>query len=437
MAEKKSINYKSMTSEELVKVMAGPSRISRKNAAKYLLGYVKEDPKAHKEYIPDFIDALSRPEAQTRWQALDCLTYLVDIDPKSCKDAVEQVEEALFDDRSGLVRESAVRFLCHYGATSKVRSKEVWPLIKEALQQNHGELDFDKILGYINFYAAGKINDDIKKELRAVVKDIANSVSGPTKKRLDIILSTLRKRPTKKSTSVKKATTSKNTSANNSTVAKKGTVKKGTTTKKPTTSKKSGPSKKTTTVKKTATTKKTTTAKKTAPTKKTTAAKKSSSAKTSGAVKKPASTKTKSKEVKTTTAKKSTTRNTATKKTPSKTSAKKTTSKIASTAKKTAARKPTSKKATSKSGSKAGAKKTTARKSTTTKKSTSKPKESKDDSSGKASDVLSTTNKKDVSKNNSSINIAIDSPKQKKKTSVTQAFKQAILGKFSKKKKNK
>ena len=391
MAEKKSINYKSMTSDELVKVMAGPSRINRKNAAKYLLGYVKEDPKAHKEYIPDFIDALSRPEAQTRWQALDCLTYLVDIDPKSCKDAVEQAEEALFDDRSGLVRESAVRFLCHYGATSKVRSKEVWPLIKEALQQNHGELDFDKILGYINFYAAGKINDDIKKELRAVVKDIANSVSGPTKKRLDIILSTLRKRPTKKTTTVKKA----------------------------------------------ATTKKTTTAKKTAPTKKTTAAKKSSSAKTSGAVKKPASTKTKSKEVKTTTAKKSTTRNTATKKTPSKTSAKKTTSKIASTAKKTAARKSSSKKATSKSESKAGAKKTTARKSTTTKKSTSKTKESKDDSSGKASDVLSTTNKKDVSKNNSPINVAIDSPKQKKKTSVTQAFKQAILGKFSKKKKNK
>ena len=125
MAEKKQKGIKGMTNRELFKLMAGPSQIKRKNAAKTLSLRVKEKPEDFMKNIPDFIDALSRPEAQTRWEALDCLTHLVPYDAKSCKGAIEGAEEALFDEKTSLIRESAVRFLSRYGATSKVRSKEV------------------------------------------------------------------------------------------------------------------------------------------------------------------------------------------------------------------------------------------------------------------------------------------------------------------------
>ena len=66
MAEKKQKVIEDMTNKELFKLMAGPSQLKRKNAAKILCGRVKEKPEDFKKNIPDFIDALSRPEAQTR-----------------------------------------------------------------------------------------------------------------------------------------------------------------------------------------------------------------------------------------------------------------------------------------------------------------------------------------------------------------------------------
>ncbi len=66
MAEKKTKDIKDMTNKELLKVMSGPSQLKRKNAAKVLVSKVKEKPEDFKKNIPDFVDALARPEAQTR-----------------------------------------------------------------------------------------------------------------------------------------------------------------------------------------------------------------------------------------------------------------------------------------------------------------------------------------------------------------------------------
>ena len=243
MAEKKQKEIVDMTNKELFKLMSGPSQLKRKNAAKVLTDRVKENPEEFKKNIPDFVDALSRPEAQTRWLALDCLTHLVPVDAKACKDAIEGAEEALFDDKTSLIRESAVRFLSRYGASSMQRSKEVWPLIKEALQQFHGEIEYDKILNRINFFAAGKLDAGVKKDLRATAKDIQKSVGGPTKSRLErILLSTqgktlkvptkkapakkaVAKKPETKTSSTKKATT-KNKDVKKKVEAKKKDVKK-------------------------------------------------------------------------------------------------------------------------------------------------------------------------------------------------------------------
>ena len=44
------------------------------------------------------IDALNRPEAQTRWECLDILTTMVDHDSRTCDKAVPGAETALFDE---------------------------------------------------------------------------------------------------------------------------------------------------------------------------------------------------------------------------------------------------------------------------------------------------------------------------------------------------
>ncbi len=160
---------------------------------------------------------------------------MVPVDAKACKEAIEGAEEALFDEKTSLIRENAVRFLARYGASSAQRSKEVWPLIKEALQQFHGEIDYDKILNRINFFAAGKLDAAVKKDLRSTARDISKSVGGPTKARLErIILATqgkslkvpAKKAPVKKAPAkkpvVKKATSKKD-------AAKKPSSKKAAT----------------------------------------------------------------------------------------------------------------------------------------------------------------------------------------------------------------
>lgn len=94
----------------------------------------------------------------------------------------------MFDEKTPLIRENAIRFLCRYGASSPERSRDVWPLIKEALEQFHGEIEYDKILNKINYFALGFLDDDVKKDLRRSVRDIMKNIGGPTAQRLDRII---------------------------------------------------------------------------------------------------------------------------------------------------------------------------------------------------------------------------------------------------------
>lgn len=59
-------NIEALDIEELFSLMAGKSRIKRKNASVQLHNLVEKDPKKYVKYISHFVDALSRPEAQTR-----------------------------------------------------------------------------------------------------------------------------------------------------------------------------------------------------------------------------------------------------------------------------------------------------------------------------------------------------------------------------------
>lgn len=117
-------NQGKIDAAEFVASLEGSSRRSRQNAAAVLAQLAKINPEALSDHIDAFIDALNRPEAQTRWESLDVLTEMIPIDSRSCDKALDGAETALFDEENGFVRLAALRFLCRLGATTENRSQK-------------------------------------------------------------------------------------------------------------------------------------------------------------------------------------------------------------------------------------------------------------------------------------------------------------------------
>ncbi|MFR7651650.1 MAG: hypothetical protein ACLUYK_10420, partial [Eggerthella lenta] len=59
--------------KQLVGALSGPSRRERQNAAAALSFFAKDHPDLMIPFGAAVIDALNRPEAQTRWECLDIL----------------------------------------------------------------------------------------------------------------------------------------------------------------------------------------------------------------------------------------------------------------------------------------------------------------------------------------------------------------------------
>ena len=147
----------------IVAALAGPSRRVRQNASSVLAQVAKLDPEKLAPHIDEFIDALNRPEAQTRWESLDTLTELVHIDSRACDKALAGAETALFDEDNGFVRLAALRFLCALGSTTENRSLKVWPLLDEAIQCYHGDIEFDDMLTALTEFSTGALAPEVKK----------------------------------------------------------------------------------------------------------------------------------------------------------------------------------------------------------------------------------------------------------------------------------
>lgn len=149
----------------LVDDLSGHSRRKRQMAAHVMLLVAQREPELLSEFIPDLIDALYRPEAQTRWEILDALTLLVPEHAKEIGAAFDGAEAALFDDLSSILHFSAFRLLVTWGATERGRSKKVWPILDEAIQCYHGDLEYRDMLGCLHEFAAGKIEGGVAAEL--------------------------------------------------------------------------------------------------------------------------------------------------------------------------------------------------------------------------------------------------------------------------------
>lgn len=152
-------------------------------------------------YTQDIVDALNRPEGQTRWEALQTLTLLVDTQAKKCAKCVEAAELALFDEDSATLRYSAFVFLCKLGQTTEARSKEVWPLIDDAVQCYHGDVEFGDMLDALIEFSQGKLDDEVKTGLAERMKFDAENGTGSLKSKSTTIVNNVK--PKKKSSKKK------------------------------------------------------------------------------------------------------------------------------------------------------------------------------------------------------------------------------------------
>ena len=183
----KAINDKKVL-DQLIEALSGSSRRERQNAAAALGIVSKTNPELLAAHIPAFVDALNRPEAQTRWECLDVLTACIDIESHLVDKAVLGAETALFDEDSGPVRLAAMRFLCKLASTTTLRSEKLWPLIDEAIQCYHGDLEFSNMLAAVTEFSLGKISPSVKEQLASRMKFDAENGKGGLKRKAQQIV---------------------------------------------------------------------------------------------------------------------------------------------------------------------------------------------------------------------------------------------------------
>lgn len=171
-----------------VELLDGSSRRQRQGAAAALAYVAANNAELLAPYTPDVIAALNRPEAQTRWECLEILTHLVACEPRACEKALPGAENALFDEESGFVRLAAMRFLCAWGKTTENRSERCWPLIDEAIQCYHGDVEFNDMIAAVTDFAGGKISAHVKESLVARMTFDATNGKGSIKRKAQAII---------------------------------------------------------------------------------------------------------------------------------------------------------------------------------------------------------------------------------------------------------
>ena len=168
----------------LAEQLSGSSRRSRQDAAEQLAGFAKEQPEALVDFIPDFIDALNRPESQTRWECLDILTCMAPLAPAACAEAVPGAELALFDEENSMVRLWAMIFLCEWGRLSEANGLVAWPLIDEAVKCYHGDMEFSDMLTAVQTFSQGNLAPEVKKGIAAAFAFDAENARGWLQKKV-------------------------------------------------------------------------------------------------------------------------------------------------------------------------------------------------------------------------------------------------------------
>ena len=178
--------------DALFETLQSGSRRERQHVAAAINIIANSEPERLVEHIDVMIDALNRPEAQTRWELLEALTILVEFDARTCSKAIPEADTALFDEESGPVRLGAMKFLCSLGATTAARSDKVWPLIDEGIQCYHGDLEFNDMLNALVEFSKGKLSDEVKAAFADRMSFDAVNAKGTLQKRAVAIIDNLK-----------------------------------------------------------------------------------------------------------------------------------------------------------------------------------------------------------------------------------------------------
>lgn len=158
-----------MNVDYLVSALSGSRRRSRQEAAHQLAIIAHDDANQLMPFVDELIDALYRPEAQTRWEVFDALGEIALIDADVVAEGYDGAEASLFDEGSATVRLAAFRFLCRLGATSPERSDTAWPILDEAIQCYHGNPEYHDMLIALLEFAQGDLSDTVRDSLVARV----------------------------------------------------------------------------------------------------------------------------------------------------------------------------------------------------------------------------------------------------------------------------
>ena len=161
-------NIESVTPEvmsALIEALAGSNRRKRQEVGHVIALVAEQNVSLVQPYVDELIDALYRPEAQTRWEALGALGEIALVDADAVEEAYDGAEASLFDEDSAIVRLAAFRFLVRLGASSSEHSDKVWSLLDEAIQCYHGDPEYRDMLMALAEFAKGSISETTRAAL--------------------------------------------------------------------------------------------------------------------------------------------------------------------------------------------------------------------------------------------------------------------------------
>jgi hypothetical protein len=173
----------------LVEALSSSSRLTREYSSQALCDIAHSNAELIEEFKDDFIDALHRPEAPTRYNSLEIIRCLSLKDMRLIDRAWDGVEECLYDEDSGTVRLEAFRLLTTYGETTPARSKKAWPLISDALRCYHGDPEFMTMLNEFITMLKGNVSEEVRQEACNQFQFNADNATGLFKRKAQEIVS--------------------------------------------------------------------------------------------------------------------------------------------------------------------------------------------------------------------------------------------------------
>ena len=148
-----------------IELLACARRRSRQDAAHGLAETARVEPDLVRPHIDELVDALYRPEAQTRWESLDALAHIAPYAPEAVAEAFTSAEDCLFEEESGLVRLNAFLYFVSLGMCGPEWSSKAWPLMDEAIQCMHGDEEYPEMLQALVEFVQADIDPAVRQAI--------------------------------------------------------------------------------------------------------------------------------------------------------------------------------------------------------------------------------------------------------------------------------